>query len=180
MQHPDHVVAVFKDHEAAEAAVKQLVAKGFEMRWLSVVGRGYHLDEHLVGFYNAGDRVQFWGTRGAFWGGLWSLFFGGMFLSVPAVGSVIVLGYLAAAALSAIEGAVVVGGVSALGAALYSLGIPHDSVLQYETDIAADSFVVMVHGTASRTALAKSILADAKAMRIDIHDALNVPQSVAA
>ena len=67
----DSVIAVFADHPAAETAVKKLTAAGFEMKKLSVVGKGYQTDEKVVGFYNAGDRVKFWGKRGAFWGGLW-------------------------------------------------------------------------------------------------------------
>ena len=67
------VVAVYGDHNSAEAAVKKLIASGFETKNLSVVGKGYHTDEKVVGFYNTGDRVKFWGTRGAFWGGFWGL-----------------------------------------------------------------------------------------------------------
>src|SRR5271156_3788059 len=118
METNDSVVAVFGDHSSAESAIKKLAASGFEMKNLSVVGKGYHTDEKVVGFYNAGDRVKFWGTRGAFWGGLWGMFFGGLFLVVPVVGHVVVLGYLAAMAISAIETAVIVGGLGALGAAL--------------------------------------------------------------
>jgi hypothetical protein len=77
----DSVIAVFADHPAAEAAVKKLLAAGFETKNLSVVGKGYHADEKVLGFYNIGDRVKFWGTRGAFWGGLWGMFFGGLFLT---------------------------------------------------------------------------------------------------
>src|ERR1700691_783744 len=117
------VIAVFADHQSAEAAVKRLAAAGFEIKSLSLVGKGYHTDEKVTGFFNMGDRVKFWGTRGAAWGGLWGLFFGGLFLTIPVVGHVVVLGYLASAAISAIEGAVVVGGLSALSAGLYSIGI---------------------------------------------------------
>ncbi len=58
------------------------------------------------------------------------MFFGGLFLTIPIIGHVVVLGYLAVAALSAAEGAVVVGGLSAIGAALTSIGIPKNSVLR--------------------------------------------------
>jgi hypothetical protein len=75
---PSAVVAAFANHAAAEAAVKELGLAGFDITHLSVVGKGYHVDEQVTGFYNAGDRIRFWGTRGAFWGGLWSLFFGGV------------------------------------------------------------------------------------------------------
>ena len=62
----DAVVAVFADHQLAESAVKKLADAHFDMRNLSVIGKGYHGDEKLVGFYNAGDRIKFWGKRGAF------------------------------------------------------------------------------------------------------------------
>ena len=152
------VIAVFADHNAAEAAVKKLTTAGFEMKNLSVVGKGYHTDEKVVGFYNAGDRIKFWGKRGAFWGGFWGLFLGGLFMTIPVVGHVVVLGYLATIAIAGIENAVVVGGLSALGAALYSIGIPKDSVIQYETAVKSDSFLVMAHGTAEEMARAKIIL----------------------
>src|ERR1700712_1852919 len=121
------VVAVFADHPEADAAVKKLTAAGFEMKHLSVVGKGYHTEEKVIDFYNIGDRVKFWGSRGAFWGGLCGLFFGGMILVIPIIGHVVVLGYRATAALSAAEGAFVVGGlgaIGAIGAALTSIGVP--------------------------------------------------------
>jgi hypothetical protein len=156
----DTLVAVFDDHRSAELAIRKLADSHFDMKQLSIVGQGYHTDEQVVGFYNTGDRVKFWGKRGAFWGGLWGLFFGGMFMMVPAIGQIMVLGYLAAVIASAVEGAVVVGGLSALGAALYSIGVPKDSVVQYETDLKADHFLVTAHGTTDERARARSILSE--------------------
>jgi hypothetical protein len=166
---PDSAIAVFADHTAAEAAVRKLAAAGFAIKNLSVVGKGYHTDEKVVGFYNTGDRVMFWGKRGVFWGGLWGLFFGGLFMAVPVVGHLVILGYLAAIGFAAVENAVVVGGLSALGAMLYSLGIPKDSVLQYETEVLADNFLVMAHGTEAEMVRAKAILGADKPARLDVH-----------
>lgn len=159
--------------------MKKLIASGFETKNLSVVGKGYHTDEKVVGFYNTGDRVKFWGTRGAFWGGFWGLLLGGLFMTIPLVGHVVVLGYLATVMLAGIENAIVVGGLSALGAALYSLGIPKDSVLAYETAVKADDFLVMVRGSADEMARAKTILATTSPSRLDMHeasDAANAPK----
>jgi len=169
MRIADSVVAVFADHQAAEAAIKKLTNAGFEMKNLSIVGKGYHTEEKVVGFYNIGDRVKFWGARGAFWGGFWGLFFGGLFMTIPVVGHVVVLGYLATIAVAAIENAVVVGGLSALGAALYSIGIPKNSVVQYEAALTADDFLVMAHGAADEVARAKSILGTANPSRLDTY-----------
>src|SRR5271170_7640267 len=146
MDQHETAVAVFPDQGAAENAVKSLTEAGFDMKNLSVVGKGYHSEEKVVAFYNMGDRVKFWGSRGAFWGGFWGLFFGGLFITIPLVGHVVVLGYLATVVAAGLENAVVVGGLSALGAALYGLGIPKNSVIEYETDLKADGFLVMVRG----------------------------------
>ena len=169
MERNDSVIAVFAEHSAAETAIKKLTAAGFEMKNLSVVGKGYHTDEKVVGFYNTGDRIKFWGTRGAFWGGFWGLFLGGLFMAVPVVGHVVVLGYLATILIAGIENAVVVGGLSALGAALYSIGVPKDSVIQYETALKTDSFLVMAHGSAAEAARAKTILGAVNPTRLDVH-----------
>jgi hypothetical protein len=163
------VIAVFDDHQGAEAAVKKLAEAGIDMKHLSIVGQGYHTDEKVVGFYNINDRMKFWGTRGALWGGLWGWFIGGMFMIIPGVGHVVVLGYLVTMVISAVEGAVVVGGLSTLGAALYSSGIPKDSVVGYESALKADNFLVTAHGPAEEMARAKSILGTLNPSRLDLH-----------
>src|SRR5471030_1311763 len=167
MEIANSVVAMFDDHVAAEAAVKKLGAAGFDMKNLSVVGKGYHTEEKVVGFYNAGDRIKFWGKRGAFWGGLWGLFVGGLFVTVPVVGQVVVLWFLATVAIGALETAAVVGGLSALSAALYGIGVPKDSVIKYEAALKADGFMVVAHGTAEEMARAKAVLGTMSAASID-------------
>ena len=169
MNSTNSVVAVIADHDTAETAIKNLTAAGFDMRQLSLVGKGYHTEEKVVGFYTVGDRIAFWGSRGAFWGGFWGLFFGGAMLTIPLVGQVIVLGTLAAMLVSAVEGALIVGGFSGLAAALYSLGIPKDSVIAYETAIKTDGFLVMAHGTAEEIERARSILHAVNPTSIDVH-----------
>lgn len=169
MNTSDSVIAVFPDHDGAETAIKNLSAAGFDMKNLSLVGKGYHTEEKVIGFYSVGDRIAFWGSRGAFWGGLWGLFFGGVMLTIPVLGQVIVLGTLAGMVISAMEGALVVGGISGLAAALYSLGIPKHSVIAYETAIKTDGFLVMAHGSSDEIERAKSILHAVNPTQIDVH-----------
>ncbi len=172
MENTDSVVAIFSDHASAEAAIKKLAADGIEIKHLSLVGRGYATDEKVVGFYNVGDRVKVWGSRGAFWGGLWGWLFGGVFMFVPVFGHVFVLGWLATAVVAALEGAVVVGGIGAVSAALISAGIPKDSVLSYETEIKADKFLVLVRGTHEELTRARAIVDAFHPSRIDRHEIL--------
>ena len=166
------IVAAFENHDDAEAAVRALAQNGFDMTQLSIVGRGLHPEEQVVGFYNAGDRIRVWGKNGAFWGGLWGLFFGGLFVSVPIIGPVTVLGHLAAMVAGAIEVAAVAGGLSALGAALYSIGIPKDSIIQYEEMVRNDEFLVVAHGSAAQIAHARNLLEAKGPRRLDVHEKL--------
>jgi hypothetical protein len=171
MPSPNSIVAIFSDHTTAERAVKEIAAEGFAMTDLSIVGKGYHTDEKVMGFYNLGDRVAFWGSRGALWGGLWGLFLGGAVMTIPIAGQVVVLGYLASVAVSALSGAVMLGGASALSAALFSIGIPKDSILTYETALTADSFLVMVRGSDADLIRARTVLAPMKPLTINDHTA---------
>jgi hypothetical protein len=162
-------VAVYADHEKAEEAVKALQHAGFDMHKLSIVGADYHSEEHVVGYYNSGDRMMAWGKNGAFWGGIWGLFFGAAFFVIPGIGPLLAAGPLVAAIVSALEGAVVVGGITALGAGLAGLGIPKDSVLQYETELKAGKFLLVAHGGRQDAERAKDILAGAGHPAPDVH-----------
>ncbi len=160
MKTPDITVAIYSEHAQAHDAITRLSKAGFDVKNLSIIGQGYHSEETVAGFYNLGDRVKFWGKRGAIWGGLWGLFIGGLFVTAPLTGPVIVLGYVTAAIVTSLESAAVVGGLSAIGAALFGLGVSKDSAVQYEEEIRADNFMVMAHGTANEVERARAVLAE--------------------
>lgn len=167
---PAHViVAVYKSHDEAEACVKELQSCGFDMKKLSIVGRDYHTDEHVVGYYNTGDRVKYWGRQGAFWGGMWGWLFGSAFFMIPGVGPLVVAGPLVGWIVGALEGAAIGGGLSALGACLYSQGIPKDSIVQYETALTSGKFIVIAHGTSAETDQARQILENSAAELTESH-----------
>jgi len=158
MDEKNAVVAIFSSHTEAEAAVKELQKSKFDMKQLSIVGKDYHTEEHVVGYYNTGDRMRYWGKLGAFWGGLFGFLVGSAFFWIPGIGPIVVAGPLVSWIVGALEGATIYGGLSALGAGLYSIGIPKNSVLNYETALKSDKFLVIAHGTADDVRRAKSIL----------------------
>jgi hypothetical protein len=82
---------------------------------------------------------------------------------------VLVGGSLVAAIVAALENAVVVGGLSAIGAGLYSIGIPKDSVVTYETAIKAGQYLVVAHGTSAEAARARNILSTLKPTDLTDH-----------
>jgi len=152
------VVAIYDDHRRAEQAIKELQVAGLDMKSLSVAARDTHTDERVVGYYNAGDRMKYWGKEGAFWGGFWGLLFGSALFAIPGLGPILVAGPLVAWIIAGLEGAAVVGGVSAIGGGLMSIGIPKDSVLKYEVALKTKKFMLVVHGTPELVAKAKAII----------------------
>jgi hypothetical protein len=171
MQKMNTVVAVYGTHPQAEEALRAFQNTGFDMKKLSIVGKDYHTEEHVIGFYNTGDRMKFWGKRGAFWGTFWGMLFGSALFLIPGVGHIMVLGPLVGWIVGALGEGAVIGGLTALGAGLYSIGIPKDSILKYETALKADQFVVVAHGTVDDVTSAKRILERTGALSVDEHRA---------
>jgi hypothetical protein len=95
--------------------------------------------------------------------------FGSAFFFVPGIGPLVVAGPLVAWIVGALEGAALVGGVSVLGAGLYSLGIPHDSLLRYESAVGVGKFLLIAHGTADEASRARLILGTTRAESLSEH-----------
>ncbi len=64
-----NVVAIYPDHDSAEQVVSKLQDASFDVTKLSIIGKDYHTDEKVIGYYTTGERMKYWGVRGAFWGG---------------------------------------------------------------------------------------------------------------
>jgi hypothetical protein len=176
---PDIAVALYDQHTQAENAVKALLRAGFDVKSISIIGKDYETEEHVIGFLNAGDRAKIFGKYGAFWGGLMGVLFGSALMFVPIVGHIIILGPIAAMLFSGLEGAVVVGGVSALTGALMSIGIPKDSVLRYETALRGNKFMLMVHGDSQEISRAQEVLKSSGMSSFEHHPAQSEASSAA-
>ncbi|MEX8520345.1 MAG: DUF1269 domain-containing protein [Leptothrix sp. (in: b-proteobacteria)] len=161
MSTPDAAFLVFDSHAAAESAIRTLGQSGFDMQKLSLVGKGYHSEEKPMGFYTAGDRIKAWGGTGAFWGGIWGLLLAPAVFVLPGLGVVGMAGPFVATLIGALEGAVVVGGLSALGAALTQVGVPKDQVIKYEAALKVDKYLLVMHGSPDDLQKARTVLAQA-------------------
>jgi len=159
----DHTVAVYATHTQAENALKTLNSSGYNLKNLSIVGQNYASEEQPVGFVNTGERMWSWGKYGAFWGSIWGMLFGSAMLFIPGVGYFMFAGWLVAI----IEGAAIGGGLAALVGALISLGIPKDTVVEYETALKAGSFLLLAHGSEAEVKRAKELMGDTSATRVD-------------
>ena len=99
------------------------------------------------------------------------MLFGAAFFVIPGLGPILVAGPLVAWIIGALEGAVLVGGLSALGAGLYSIGIPKNSVVEYETALKSDKFLLLAHGTADEVTKARDILQKTNPVKVSMHAA---------
>lgn len=142
------VVAICNTHIETEAAIKELRKASFNVKKLSIVGKDYHTDKHVVGYYNTGDCMKYWGT------------------AIPGIGPVLIAGPLLGWVLGALEEPVVTGGMTVIGAALNNLGIPKDNVLNYETALKSSKFLLLAHGTAEEVAHAQRIIQTKRAHSI--------------
>jgi hypothetical protein len=63
-----------------------------------------------------------------------------------------------------------------VGAGLFSIGIPKDSIVKYETALKTDQFLLIAHGTAAEVAKARDIIETTHPAEFTMH----APEAVAA
>jgi len=67
MTKTNSVVAIYGNSHPSGGSSQGTPKVWCDMKKLSIVGKDYHTDENVVGYYNAGDRMKYWGKQGAFW-----------------------------------------------------------------------------------------------------------------
>lgn len=163
-------VAIYNTHTEAEAAIQELQAAGTDMTQLSIVGKDYRTEDHVVGYYNTGGNLKYWGKLGAFWAGVWKLLVGEAFFWMPGVGPILVGGPLVSSIVGTLEGSKVHNGLTALGCALHTMGIPKSSAIDYESALKANKFLLVVHGENGQVSKAGAILRKTEPIELAAHD----------
>jgi hypothetical protein len=167
------MVAVYSAQADAEDAVRQLRKSGYDITNLSIVVKGYHIEKRVAGFYNAADRIQYWGKNGALCGGILGLLFGAALYVFPGIGPGLITDPMAVWIRGALGGAITVGGLGTVGAAVYSMSLPKESVLKYELAIETDDeFLLVAHGTASETDAAREIISTARPAALGVQSSV--------
>ena len=160
-------VAIYKTHDQADEAFSRLHAEGSDMDLLSFVGRDTWKD--MVGSRNAGARFSYHGKLGPFWERLWSILHGwGVFWFFDD-GPVLVAGPLVRTIIATQEESSGDGHASGFEAALTGIGIPQDSLVQYEKALLNNQILVFVQGTLTEISQAQDILNETKAINHTIH-----------
>ena len=167
----DTLIAAFSEYQEADAVVEKIIAGGFNLKNFSLVGRGYPSRGQLIHFYKTVDRMKFWGRKGAFWGSLAGFLLGQLFLNgmltLPQR-SLIIINLLA----WMLIGSLIIGGGVALVAALFRLRIPKDNLIKHLSDVKADDFLLVAHGSAEEMERAKAIILSTHPTQLHIYHAL--------
>ena len=160
-------VAIYANHDQADEAFSRLQAEGSNMDLLSFVGRDYWKD--MVGSRNAGERFLYHGHFGPFWERLWSLLRGWGVFWFFENGPVLVAGPLVRTIIATQEEGNGNHHSSGFEAALSGIGIPKDSLVEYEKALMSDQILVFIQGTLNEVNHAQDILDETKAINHTIH-----------
>lgn len=165
-------VAIYMTHDQADEAFSRLQAEGFDMDLLSFVGRDYWRD--MVGSRNAGSRFLYRGNHGPFWERLWSILAGWGIFWFFENGPVLVAGPLTRTIIATQEAGNGDSQASGFEAGLSGVGIPQDSLIQYEKAVMNDQILLFVFGTMTEIKDASNILRETKSINHTIyHGSLN-------
>ena len=123
MDRANSVVCICETHEQVERALYNLEVAGIDTKTISLATQDGTSDLHDVDDYSYGDQT----------------------FVIPGLGLLLVNGPLASWIASAFQNGTGGEGVSIVGVALATLGIPRDSVLQYEAALKTKAHVIVLH-----------------------------------
>ena len=97
------------------------------------------------------------------------MLFNPAFMCVPGTGSLTAGGLLFITLGSGLSTAIFAGGLTAFGAALYSIGVPKNSIINYETAVKMEKYLLIVHGTRDEVEQASDILNTGKEVEVAVY-----------
>ncbi len=156
------VVAIFREHRAAESAVRSMKERGFGDNEISLIAR----DEE--GHGQGGEDISYEDqnladgtTTGGALGGLAGLLAGAGALLIPGIGPIIAAGPLAGALTGVVTGGVAGG--------LIDYGIPEERGQHYESRVREGNILVAVRTDGKKTEDAAEILKENGAEEVETH-----------
>jgi hypothetical protein len=152
------VVAIFDTHSQIEKTIKELQRCGHDMRNVSVAGQDLQPGEQAVGYYLSGGRMKRLGSSGTVWATSWSLLHGSGYFALPEIGPVLVAGPLVSWMVGELEKSTPSSERGTIGAGLQRIGVPNESVAQYEQAIRSGQLLLLAHGTIPEVERAKPIV----------------------
>jgi hypothetical protein len=161
-------VLLYSNHESAEQDTKLLQAQDFDMDTVSIVSWSHHHKTQALGLYTAGGQMRFHGDHARFWENLWNTLNGVAFFWTADFGVLIAAGSIVNLLAQKHEDVDVGQHFSILGSALFSIGIPKNSIRQYEHSIQSENLLLIVHGQHDDVERACQLL-HSKTQQVTVH-----------
>ncbi len=141
------VVALDSEREA-RLALAGLRSAGVAEGSLSVLARDSRPAHRPAAYYAADGTARVWGEGSAFWNEMWAALPGWAVLTIPGWGTLLAAGAFGGWLVNALENSVVFGGLNAVEAVLYSLGVEKGEAGRYEEAVASGKILLIAHGAA--------------------------------
>lgn len=151
-------VRICGGYPEVETALAALQAHGCGLKSVSVIGQDLSAGREVMGCYQIGRGCRYWGPLAAFWEGLWDMLCGGGVFWIPDCGGLLIAGAFVSNVIASLENSSIFSGLTAIGSALYSLGIPLDDVVRYEASLNERRLLLIVQGAADTVEKARQLL----------------------
>jgi hypothetical protein len=143
------LVEICRGYAEVETALRSLRTYGYGLNGVSVVGQDRSSSHEVVGCYQIGRSCKYWGPLAAFWEGLWEMLGGAGVFWIPDFGGMLVAGPFITTVVASLENSSIFSGLTPIGSALYSLGVPLEDAVRYEADIKESRLLLIVQGPAA-------------------------------
>jgi hypothetical protein len=171
------VMAIYNTQRGAEDGLKGVLQSGADMKKrldvkkVSLLAKGYFPDNEAAGIYNDGDGMKHLGKYGRFWNSIWGIIPNAAAFTIPGTGPVLVAGPFVSWIVDALK-RTPSSTRGAIGASLSSIGIPENSILEYEHALKEGKFLFGYYGTAGEVDRAHYILRGTEPAAVDTHSNL--------
>ena len=139
-------VSIYARRLYLQQALTGLQQADFDLRYVSVVGKGCHAQALPMGFCHSGEQVRYFGNGSDFWENVWALLTDAACLWIPGNGSLAAAGHIVPLMVRGLQGVEINTGFSVAGEALYGTGVPRRSIHEYERAINAENYLLLVSG----------------------------------
>jgi len=163
MQEKNICILVYENDQDVSLAIEQLQKQQFNLKTVSIVGNGNtafdsSAENRHLGIYVLDEMIQLQSKKGGLWEDMWLKFSDRLLFLLPNFGALVAMGPIVRMMVETYDDLDIRSNLSVLGAALLGMGVPRDSIKQYEEELKAGKFFLMVNAVRSEVEHCSHIL----------------------
>jgi len=158
MSRKNACVLLYSSYQDARLAVEKLQAHSFNMKTVSIIARRSAKQQQFFGTPASDEQISFQNIPARLWKSLWELPGGALFFTLADFGALVAAGSIVALLMQEKKDMDINNGFTVLSTALFNMGIPRESISQYEDAVKAEKVLLTVNGIRSDVEQACQIL----------------------